>query len=302
MVSITDDDRESFQRDGFLKVENLISVEVAKELREHFDDLFRGNFPTGIYPDEWHWREGISKPEKFREIVNAWKSSDLVASVACSEQIAAAAAKLMGWSGVRLGQDDVLWKPPGASGVGYHQDSAYISQNFRPLENNSVTVWIALDDADEETGVVEYAAASHRWPKVAAIDATTSSFHGAEDELAPVRRAATKAGAALEIRRLAVPMGSAIFHHQDVWHGSGANRSSSRPRRALGVHLLSRDVTFRTDPRPDYIYGRYVLSEGSGEVSEQFFPILWTSSGYVSPVLRRAKKRPMEVASAPGSC
>lgn len=32
--------------------------------------------------------------------------------------------------------------------------SRYISENFRPLENNSVTVWIALDDADEETGVV----------------------------------------------------------------------------------------------------------------------------------------------------
>lgn len=31
--------------------------------------------------------------------------------------------------------------------------------------------------------------------------------------------------------------------------------------------------------RQDYIYGRYVLSEGSGEVSEQFFPILWTTSG-----------------------
>ena len=27
--------------------ENLISVEVAKELRDHFDDLFRGKFPTG---------------------------------------------------------------------------------------------------------------------------------------------------------------------------------------------------------------------------------------------------------------
>ena len=27
----------------------------------------------GIYPDEWHWREGISKPDKFREIVNAWR-------------------------------------------------------------------------------------------------------------------------------------------------------------------------------------------------------------------------------------
>lgn len=30
---------------------------------------------------------------------------------------------------------------------------------------------------------VEYAVASHRWPKVAAIDATNSSFHGAKDEL-----------------------------------------------------------------------------------------------------------------------
>ena len=34
------------------------------------------------------------------------------------------------------------------------QPIRYISENFRPLENNSVTVWIALDDADEETGVV----------------------------------------------------------------------------------------------------------------------------------------------------
>ncbi|CAL1145134.1 unnamed protein product, partial [Cladocopium goreaui] len=149
---------------------------------------------------------------------------------------------------------------------------------------------------------VEYAVASHRWPKVAAIDATNSSFHGAEDELASVRLAAQKAGEALEIRRLAVPVGGAIFHHQDVWHGSGANRSSERPRRALGVHLLSRDVTFRRDPRPDYIYGRYVLSEGSGEVSEQFFPILWTTSGYVSPILRRAKKRPVEVDAPAAAC
>ena len=31
----------------------------------------------GIYPDEWHWREGISKPEKFREIVNAWPLGEL---------------------------------------------------------------------------------------------------------------------------------------------------------------------------------------------------------------------------------
>ena len=39
---------------------------------------------------------------------------------------------------------------PGAGGVGYHQDSAYISDQFEPRDENSVTVWIALDDADQE--------------------------------------------------------------------------------------------------------------------------------------------------------
>ncbi|CAJ1440319.1 unnamed protein product [Effrenium voratum] len=315
-----------------------------------------------VYPDEWHWREGISKPDKFREIVNAWKSSPLVASVALSAQVAQKAAALMGWEAVRLAQEDVLWKPPGASGVGYHQDSAYISQNFRPLESNSVTVWIALDDADADTGVVEYAVGSHRWPAFES-SAVNSSFHGAKDEqrkrlaqsdwraalperpqsvlrvcdscgltvglsafsrglqrfagmvvfagsagacpnaewlsggldeackrfgaaraavaagwLAAVRAAAEAAKAELEIRRLAVPMGGAVFHHQDTWHGSGPNRTSDRPRRALGVHLLRRrrskrakragggrhiaaypwfcapkscDVTFRAEPPPE---------------------------------------------------
>eukprot|EP00666_Eupelagonemidae_sp_cell4sb_P007003 gene7003-19455_t len=94
---------------------------------------------------------------------------------------------------------------------------------------------------------------------------------------------------------------------QDVWHGSGANVSASRPRRALGVHLIRRDLAMRTRPPPDYIYrgcaprslpfraphfpwgwvwgthsmgergarprrGRYAIRDGSEEVSEQFFP------------------------------
>ena len=109
-----------------------------------FERLFKGDFDTGTYPDEWHWREGISKPEAFREIVNAWKSDDAVAAVALDAAIGKRAAELMGWRGARLAQDDVLWKPPGAQGVSYHTDGKYISDNFIPRDDNSVTVWIAL--------------------------------------------------------------------------------------------------------------------------------------------------------------
>ena len=91
-----------------------------------------------------------------REIVNGWKASPAVARVALSPSLGRAASELLSWpAGARIAQDDVLWKPPGTGGVGYHTDAVYISDQFTPRDDNSVTVWIALDDADESTGTVE---------------------------------------------------------------------------------------------------------------------------------------------------
>ena len=117
--------------------------------------------------------------------------------------------------GTRIGQDDVLWKPPGASGVGWHQDSDYISNQFLPRDQNSLTVWLALDDADAETGVVQYAKGSHRWPLAQVRqDVTESTFHGNVDPRAGLRRAAEHAGVdydAVEVEDLHVPAGMAFF-------------------------------------------------------------------------------------------
>ena len=277
-------ERASFQRDGFILKHNIISAADARALALHYEDLFAGRFPTGIYPDEWHWREGISLPTAVREIVNGWKSSPAVARIALSPALGYAAADLLGWpSGSRLGQDDVLWKPAGSGGVGYHVDSAYISDQFQERDDSSVTIWIALDDADESNGAVEYAVGSHRWRLMNATNsgesATTSSFHGSEGDVAqPAYDAASRIGIKppdVELRTMSVPIGSALFHSQDVWHGSRNNGHSTRHRRALAIHLLRRNVSFRTDRAPDYIYGRYVMGKGREEVGEAFFPITW---------------------------
>ena len=265
--------REQFATNGYVLQPDVIRPEDRDALVAAFERLFRGDFDTGCYPDEWHWREGISKPDAFREIVNAWKSDDSVAAVALEAAIGKRAAELMGWRGARLAQDDVLWKPPGASGVSYHTDGKYISDNFVPRDDNSVTVWIALDNADEATGVVEYARGSHRWPRAT----SKASFHdGAGAD--PVTRAAAAAGVELVVDRHEVSACSAVFHHQDVWHGSAANRSPDRPRRALGLHYIRDDVRFRRDP--DYIYGRYDL--GDGVVQDAFFPRVYPASPAVA--------------------
>jgi phytanoyl-CoA hydroxylase len=276
--TLSDADKAAFHRDGFILVDRLITEESAMQVRDRFDDLFAGKFDTGIYPDEWHWREGLSFPHVAREIVNSWKSDTTIAKVALSESIGYLVADLMGWAtGTRMGQDDALWKPPGAGGVGWHQDAAYISDQFVPLDNNSVTVWIALDDADEETGVVQYAKGSHVWSAEggALHNVAESSFHGSEDLQASVKDAAAKCGETLDISSVAVPIGSAIVHHQNVWHGSAPNVSRMRPRRALALHLLRKDVMFRPDPKPDYIYGRYQIGD-SQHVEDAFFPVLYS--------------------------
>ena len=262
--------REHFATNGYVLQPDVIRPEDRDALVAAFERLFRGDFDTAVYPDEWHWREGISKPEAFREIVNAWKSDDAVAAVALDAAIGKRAAELMGWRGARLAQDDVLWKPPGASGVSYHTDGKYISDNFIPRDDNSVTVWVALDDADETTGVVEYARGSHRWPRAGDVAASFHDGAGAD----PVARAAAAAGVELTVDRHEVPACSAVFHHQDVWHGSAANVSPDRPRRALGLHYIRDDVRFRRDP--DYIYGRYDL--GDGVVHDAFFPRVYPAS------------------------
>lgn len=114
--------KKQFFADGFVRVDDVLSQDVVSALTERYDRLFRGDFETGIFPDEWHWREGLSLPDVTREIVNGWKCDSLVASVVRSPHIGRLVADLMCWEhGTRVGQDSVLWKPAGAGGVTFHQ-------------------------------------------------------------------------------------------------------------------------------------------------------------------------------------
>ena len=309
--TITPEQRATFLRDGFLVLPDLIPRSVALSLASRYDGLFRGDFETGTYPDEWYGREGMSLPLCVKEICNGWKSDRLVASVALSAGLGKLATDLMGWeSGARIGQDDVLHKPPGGSEVAFHQDSAYISRQFVPPDDNSVTIWCALDDVDPSTGSVEYVPGSHRWQQressvsgsssgsssssggsssSSSLDMQTSTFHsgggaGGDGYRSAMFEAAEACGIAREdvppVQSITVQAGGAVVHHQDVWHGSDRNRTADRPRRALGVHLLRSDVQFRGGDAllgdgtegPTYIYGRY-KELGSADVPEKHFPV-----------------------------
>eukprot|EP00592_Proboscia_alata_P019157 CAMPEP_0194416176 /NCGR_PEP_ID=MMETSP0176-20130528/15107_1 /TAXON_ID=216777 /ORGANISM="Proboscia alata, Strain PI-D3" /LENGTH=250 /DNA_ID=CAMNT_0039221331 /DNA_START=48 /DNA_END=797 /DNA_ORIENTATION=+ len=246
--------QEEFRRQGFVKIPPStfsLDTDTITSLRQEFSNLFAGDYSTGIYPDEIHWRHGISHEHSTREICNGWKASHIVQTVVGSEELGRIACGLMGWEASRIGQDDVLHKPPHSNPVGFHQDGTYISDNFCPRDDNCLTMWIALDDADEGNGALQYAPGSHSWQNESKNDVSASSFHvgDEQDHFTSLREAARRAGrdeaeVVSSVQTVPVKVGEMVVHHQSVWHGSGSNASSTRIRRALVIHLIDGEVTW----------------------------------------------------------
>ena len=105
LAAISPAEIERFNEDGFLVFERVLSEDRIEALRARFPELFAGLFDTGIYPDDWYWREGMSLPDVTRHMSNAWKADLTVAKLALSPDIGRAACALTGWDGVRIGVD-----------------------------------------------------------------------------------------------------------------------------------------------------------------------------------------------------
>ncbi len=276
-IELTQDDRETFARDGFAIVDNVLDAATIDAARERFEPLFRGEFETGLQPDEWNWRAGRDSDTLTRQICNGWKSDRVVAAIVLRQDIGRACATLRGWPGARINQDNVIWKPPGAKALGFHQDDSY--QGW-VVPNEMMTCWITLDDTRADQGTIEYVRGSHLWP----LSPPIGQFHAPDDPLTDLRYAAEHAGTEPEIVAIEVPAGSAVLHHGKTWHGSRANTGNG-PRRSLIAHCSSSEATFHPD-NVGAIYGRYRKAD-SLDMDESFFPILWRKDGYRSDWLDR---------------
>jgi phytanoyl-CoA hydroxylase len=108
-----------------------------------------------------------------------------------------------------------------------HQDGFYF--HLQPCE--ALTLWLALDDVDEENGCIRYVRGSHqqgmrhhRRTEVLGFSQGIADF-GTESDIAN------------EVAACVSP-GDLIVHHALTIHRADANRSP-RPRRALGFVYFS---------------------------------------------------------------
>jgi len=72
---------EEFRKQGYVVVPNFVSISLVEQARKRFEPLFRGEFETGIQPDEWNWQHGKSDPSFTRQICNGWKADRTIAAL-----------------------------------------------------------------------------------------------------------------------------------------------------------------------------------------------------------------------------
>lgn len=266
----------AFGRDGFLIVERGFLGDAELEaLRERFARVFDGDYATGVRPDEVNWVAGRDPDDVTRQLCNAWRADDVIAAQVLSERTGRLAAQLRDYRGVRILQDNCIWKPPGTKALGMHQDGSF-ADYLVPAE--MITCWVALDDTHAGAGTIEYVRGSHRWPKA---PPARGQFHAPEDWLAPARAAAPD-GEELDLVPIVVEAGGCAFHHSLTFHGSGPNTATVE-RRALVSHLIPVEARFHP-VNVDVTYSRY-RRRNDLSLDESFFPVTWDREGGRTPWL-----------------
>lgn len=257
-----------FREQGFLVLEKLLNLDRVTQIDDRLDPLFATRFETGIYPDEWHGRPGLSRPEATRQMVGMWRCDRTVASLSLSAEIARLNATLAGWSGGRLAMDSCWIKPPNAPAVLFHRNSTLVSC-IAPSE--IVTCWIALSETTKEMGTLELIPGSHRWTGQDQF----RFLHAPETDY---RQPIWDLGIPdPDILAIELSPGDCVFLQGDLWRGSNCNLSD-RTRRSIAISTLPSDAQFQPiGVGTGYIFSRYRRLD-SLEMDESFFPILWTQS------------------------
>ena len=276
---------EQFHRDGFLVVENLFEPEQVNKLLERFDGLYAGEFETGVYPDEWHWNPYLGRAGVAGQMTGVWRCDRTLAAMVMSQKAGQIAATLEGWSGARLLTDGLWQKPHGAKETTLHQDSMYINSHT-PV--GATTCWVALSNAFSGASTIEYVPGSHAWPRSNAV----LDFHNEDKSyLSQMEQAAERAGVEhTEVVQMELAPGSCVFHHGNIWHGSGENIKNVVRRSMVIIHVPA-DAKFQ--PAESYIPGGYIAAKyrrhGDDTMDESFFPIVWREDGYRTPFLEMYK-------------
>lgn len=231
--------KQHFDEQGFAVFHALLDAQKLTEVRarlEHYKTRIAPTLETGrvMYEQSQETRE-------IKQLADMEKVDPFFADMLHSSYYKDKMAALLGDEAI--GQSvEYFNKPPGiGTPTPPHQDGYY----FCLTPNEAVTVWIALDDCDEENGCLCYLRGSNR---NGLIDHQASGIVGFSQGLQQTHFPQQ------DIAKMIVRAGDALAHHALTIHFAGPNRSP-RHRRSLG--MVYHAARAKKDP---HAFARYQAS------------------------------------------
>jgi ectoine hydroxylase-related dioxygenase (phytanoyl-CoA dioxygenase family) len=219
---------QTFQREGYLKIPHrVIEEEHLQRLRGSYDQVFKGEAVRNLSQTESANEEAIeTTDEKMWKVGGMWKRSEDFWHLVYYQPLLDIVESLIGGS-VQLFEDEALYKPANDGGlIPWHQDNGY----WRCQPAALVSIWIALDDADEENGCMNVIPGSH----------LSGEFGHSKAEMGDSKLSKILLNTQVdESKAIPIPLsaGHAMVHHCLTLHASRPN-CSNRDRRAMVINYM----------------------------------------------------------------
>lgn len=239
-----------FETDGFLSIPGFVHGRELSELICNVDRFLRDVVPT--LPREHVFLEDRSDPTSLKQLQHMGDHDPWFHGIFIAGRFRDLAEELLDGPVVPKNLQYFNKPPRIGKPTPPHQDGYYFM--IDPCE--AVTMWLALDDVDEENGCVRYVRGSHqRGMRSHARTATLGFSQGIVDY-------PTDRDRELEIALAAQP-GDLLVHDALTIHRADGNRSRHRSRRALGFIFHSERA--REDTAAHDAYQRQLAEDMAAE-------------------------------------
>jgi ectoine hydroxylase-related dioxygenase (phytanoyl-CoA dioxygenase family) len=220
---ITADHISRFERDGYIKLKNVLSAEVldyyGKEITRTVFLLSKQDKPL---------EERTTYGKAFLQVCNLWPQNDLVREFVFGRRLARIATELLQTRGVRIYHDQALYKEAGGGHTPWHVD-----QFYWPLATEkSVTAWIPLHAVPLENGPLMFSVGSQRMKVGRDLEISDDSEKKVEQQLKVSN---------LPIDETPFDLGEVSFHLGFTFHRAGPN-TLPKAREVMTIIYMDQDM------------------------------------------------------------
>lgn len=235
---ITEEDRETFERDGVVLLRGILDDEWLELLADAIEADIADPAPG------YH---GYQSPEGgyFHGNFDNWRHDQRFARYCLGSPLPHLAAELLGCRSVNLFYDQLFVKEATTpSPTPWHNDQPYWPVAGRQL----MSFWVSLDPVTLDSGGLEFIRGSHLWDRWFQPRTFGTGGYQYEENPAyePIPDFDTQRSE-LDIVSWDMEPGDLLAFHALTVHGSGGNTRSDRRRRGYTVRYAGDDVSY--DPR-----------------------------------------------------